>query len=371
VTIVVEPFSEKHITAVRQFNKRISDGRVPYQFPESPVPRWLPRRDSFPLYQECFVALNGGIVHGGYILKQQAFVCNDKETVMAGYQLPISEGTVDRQYTPVGPFMVKDALKRQPLLYCLGMGGETEAIVRMLKAMKWSMVACPFYFRVNHAFQFFRNVVYLRRKWSTKVMLDILAFSGMGSVGVKSLQSLKGASQHVTSDFTSKVVEDFSSCADDVWQRARHLYSMIAVRDSAVLNTLYPKRSDRFTRIKVHCRGEAVGWAVVLNTKMEGHNYFGQMRVGSVIDCLAVEGHELSVVAMATRFLEKEKVDIIITNQLHDSWCKAFSSSGYLRGPSNFIFMTSPQLSEMLHPFEQNRSKIHMTRGDGDGPINL
>jgi hypothetical protein len=371
VPIVVEPFADKHVPAVRDFNKRISDGRIPYRFPESPVPQWLPRRESIPLYQECFVALEEDSVRGGYILKHQAFVCNGKTTMIAGYQLPISEGTVNRQYALVGPLMVKDALKRQPLLFGLGMGGEHEAIVRMLKAMKWNMVSCPFYFKVIHPFQFFRKIVYLRQKWYTKAILDILAFSGTGWITVKSLQLLKRVNQPISADITSEVVERFSFCADDVWNRAKHLYAMIAVRDSSILNTLYPETSKRFTRINVLRRGEVIGWAVVLNTRMEAHSYFGRMRVGSVIDCLAVEGEELSVVAMASQLLERSKVDIIVTNQLHDSWCKAFSYDGYLRGPSNFLFATSPQLSEMLQPVEANRSKIHMTRGDHDGPINL
>ena len=369
--IVVELLSDKHVPAVREFNKRISYGRVPYRFPESPVPAWLPRRESVPLYQESFVALDGDAVRGGYILKQQAFVCNGETIMIACYQLPISEGIVNRQYALVGPLMVKDALKRQPLLYGLGMGGENEAIVRMLKAMRWNIVSCPFYFKINHPFQFFQEIVYLKRKRSTKAMLDILAYSGVGWIAVKSLQLLKRVTQQITADVTSEVVDCFSSFADDVWRRAKHLSAMIAVRDSAILSTLYPGASKRFTRINVLRGGEVIGWAVVLSTKMDGHNYFGNMRVGSVVDCLAVKGEEISVIAMATQFLQREKADIIVTNQLHNSWCKAFSGNGYLRGPSNFIFATSPKLSERLHPFETNCSKIHMTRGDGDGPIHL
>lgn len=371
MSIVVERLSDEHIHAVQSFNRRIIAEGVPYRFPESSVPHWLPQRDSVPLYQEQFVAVDGNTVRGGYILKQQAFDCNGKTTMIAGYQLPLSEGIVNRQYVLVGLSMLRDALNRQPLLYGLGMGGENEAIVRLLKAMKWSMVSCPFFFKVNHPYEFFREIIYLRRKWSNKVMVDILAYSGLGWLVVKSLHLIHRMRRQVAPDVTSEVVERFSSYADDVWSRAKHLYSMIAVRDSAILNTLYPSTSKRFTRIKVQRRGEVIGWAVVLNTKMDGHNYFGQMRVGSVIDCLAVEGEELSVVAMATQLLERWKVDIIITNQLHDSWCKAFSSNGYLSGPSNFIFAASPQLSERLHPFETSHSKIHMTRGDGDGPINL
>jgi hypothetical protein len=104
----------------------------------------------------------------------------------------------------------------------------------MLKAMKWSIVSCPFFFKVERPFQFFRQIVYLRRKRSTKAMLDILAFTGVGWIAVKSLQFSKRVSKQITADVTCEVVERFSSWADDIWKRAKHLYSMIAVRDSTI-----------------------------------------------------------------------------------------------------------------------------------------
>jgi hypothetical protein len=153
--------------------------------------------------------------------------------------------------------------------------------------------------------------------------------------------------------------------------QARDHYAMIAVRDAAILNTLYPNSDKRFRRIRVLRRGAVVGWAVVMSTQMRDHSYFGDMRVGSVVDCLAVPGAEPQVVAMATQYLVWHRVDIIVTNQLHDAWCKAFARNGYLHGPSNFLFAVSPKLAETLHPFEVNVSRVHMTRGDGDGPIHL
>src|SRR5687768_2770079 len=98
----MESYSDKHVPAVRDFNKRIGQKGVSYRLPESPVPQWLPHRDSIPLYQESFVALEGESVRGGYILKQQAFICNGQTRMIAGYQLPISEGVVNRQYTLLG-----------------------------------------------------------------------------------------------------------------------------------------------------------------------------------------------------------------------------------------------------------------------------
>src|SRR5687767_9428723 len=98
----MEPFSDRHIPAVRDFNKRISEGGIPYRFPESPIPRWLPRRDTIPLYQESFVAREDNMVRGGYLLKRQPFTCNGELLMTGDYQLPVSEGPIDSRYGLVG-----------------------------------------------------------------------------------------------------------------------------------------------------------------------------------------------------------------------------------------------------------------------------
>ena len=371
MTITIERYTNDHVPAVREFNKRIKAGGSSYRIPESPVSNWLPQRDSIPLYVQYFVALEGNTVRGMYILKPQAFACNGEVTMIAGYHLPISEGVVDSCYALVGFLMLKDALKRQPLLFGLGGGSYDEPIARMLKAMKWSMFSCPFYFKVNHPFGFLREIIYLRHKRSMRIILDSLAFSGLGWMAIKSLQSLRGLTQRAAADCRSEEVENFSLWADEIWKQAKDHYAMIAVRDAATLNTLYPSSNDRFRRIKVLRRGKVIGWAVMLNTKMRDNKYFGSLRVGSVVDCLAISGEESQVVAMATQALESSGVDIIVTNQLHRSWCKAFSDNGYLVGPSNLIFAVSPQLAQKLHPFDRNVSNVHVTRGDGDGPYNL
>ena len=366
-----ESYSDAHVQAVKDFNRRMTEGGAPQGIAESPIPKWLPAQAGMPLYQEYFVVLDDRGVHGGYILKHQPFWLNGESAQVADYRFPLSEGIVNSRYGLVGLLTVKDAMRRQPLSFGLGMGSRSEAVARLLKIVKWKMVDCPFFFYVNRPFRFLRGIAHLRRRTERRLALDLLAFSGLGWLGLKCVQGFRAFRPSGTSGTTIEEVDVFGSWSDDVWDRAKKAYRFIAVRDRAMLDRLYPASDERFSRILVQRAGEAIGWAVMLDTTMKEHKQFGNLRIGSIVDCLAVPGTERAVVAAATLFLRRRKVDMIVSNQLHRDWCDAFGSCGYLAGPSNFLFAAAPELERQLDPFEEVSRLVHMTRGDGDGPINL
>jgi hypothetical protein len=143
------------------------------------------------------------------------------------------------------------------------------------------------------------------------------------------------------------------------------------MRDSKVLNILYPKESKRFIRLKILKDNKPIGWAVVLDTQLSNHKQFGNMRLGSIIDCLAFPENSYDVVKCASGFLKNRGVDLIISNQADQRWCAGLKQAGFFKGPSNFIIAASKKLSELLMPFDKNITSFHINRGDGDGPINL
>jgi hypothetical protein len=104
---------------------------------------------------------------------------------------------------------------------------------------------------------------------------------------------------------------------------------------------------------------------------MSGHKQFGSMRVGTIVDGLALPEHAPRVIAAAARCLEARGADVIVSNQAHAAWCSALKRAAFMRGPSNYVFAVSRQLAQRLHPFEVNQHKIHLNRGDGAGPIHL
>lgn len=370
--IVIAPYSQDHEEGVKAFNARLRAGGATLTFPESHVPTWLPKVDGHSVYHEYYLAVDDQVVRGAYILKHQLFWIAGALQRLAEYRLPFSEGQVDNRFASVGVQMYLDAMRKQPLLYTVGIGGYEEAAAQMLIKAGWSTWPVPFYFRVLRPAAFLRNIVYLRRSAVRRAALDVLALSGAGHVAVGAYQAWKTRGRPKDfSPYDAQTQAEFGPWADSIWAGAYQHYSMIGLRDAATLNITYPASDPRWTRLKVSSGGMPVGWAVLLSVPMQGHNYFGNMRVGSLVDCLALPGYEAKVTRAALEHLKGTGADIVVSNLSHRDWRRALEVAGFQLGPSNFIFAASKRVAAMLDPFEVEKERVHMTRGDGGGPQNL
>ncbi len=368
MTIRVEPYDPSHIEAVRAFNQRLATGGVPDQFPETPVPRWLPRVGNRSVYEEYFVAMEDRDARGGYVLKHQRFQVRGEEMTIGHYRFPLAEGTTSPRHAPVGAQLLFDCLRRHPLVYSLGIGGEDESHAKVLKAAGWITWLVPFYFRVLRPGRFLRNIRPLRRTQWRALACDLAALTGLGALALLSYQRLR-TRQTAPVDYVA--VPRFDTWVDHVWAAGKTRFDLVAVRDTETLDVLYPARRAKFIRLRVRAAGEDVGWAVCLCTPMHENKYFGNMQLGSLVDCFAAPGQERSVVEAAVTELRRRCADIVVTNQSHSAWCVALEQGGFLRGPSNFLFAASRQLASRLQPFESVREAIHLTRGDGHGAVHL
>jgi hypothetical protein len=365
-------YSEPQIEAVRQFNDRLKAGGAANRFPLSPVPAWLPHSADRRLFQEYFVAADGdGAVRGAYILKHQEFWVRDRVVSLADFQLPISEGIVDRRYSPVAVQLLRDALARQSLLFGLGMGGYDQAVARLLVAAGWRIWPVPFLFRIVHPPRFLHNIAFLRRSRPRAVALDALAYTGVGWAGVHAVQRFCRPKPPRDPSIVADPVTEFGDWADLLWEACRTGYGMCAVRDAEVLRILYPGGNEKFIRLKVMRREKCIGWAVCLDTQLAGHRQFGNLRLGSLVDCFAAPEDGAAVAVAAREVLEKRDVDLIVSNQAHAAWLSALRMAGFLSGPSNFLLTISPGLTQVLKAARVEDRDVHINRGDGDGPINL
>ncbi len=357
----IEPYSRLHESAVLSFNARLAAGGSRYKLP-APAPPEL----------EGFLALDGADVRGGYFVKHQSFLVAGSPTRVQHLELPLSEGSVDPRHSPVGVQILLHAQRRHPLMYSLGIGGLELPLPRMLGTMGWRFRLVPFFFRVVRATPFLRNIAILRGTSLRRVAADALAASGIGRALFAAVHAARTTPSLSLRVHHAEVVDSFGPWADDVWTMAHPTLSLVATRDAAALRRAYPQAESRFIRVRVARAAATVGWAVLLATDMRAHPHFGSMRVGTLVDCLAVPGHERAVVDAATRELDRRGVALIVTNQQHASWRTALARAGYLSGPSNYAFGTSKRLGGALgDDHDTAAARVHLTRGDGSGPIHL
>jgi len=371
--IKIIPYSDNHIALVKDFNIRLKAKGINFQFPESNQSPLLPHYKERAIYQDYYLAIeNDSIVRGGYILKQQNFILNNNITAIGNYQLPLSEGTIDKKYNMLGIQMLSDVMKKQSLLYSLGMGGLDKQLPQLLSAMGWRVQKVPFYFKACHPRIFLKEMPFLHRQPLPGSLCNIAAATGLGAAGIKLWQwSLTKRHTSIT-DYKIETAPLFDERTDKLCTDCSKEYSLLAQRSQEVLNILYPPEDKRFYRLIISDANNSLsGWAVLLDTKMEDNKYFGNLRVGTIADCLAKPEQAKIVIAAAVNFLVKRNVDIIISNQSHSWWCAALSDSGFLKGPSNFILALSKGLTLKISETDPNFRKIHFNRGDGDGPIHL
>ena len=354
MALEILPYTADAAPAVRDFNARLRAGGAPadQQFPEPADPDLIPG-------SELFVAVEDGKVRGGYILRRQRFTAGGAEVTAAHYRLPLSEGIVDRTYAMLGLRLVRDALAREPRLYALGMGSFDKPLPQMLKSLKWQLCEVPFHFLVVHPSRFLRNIRPLRTSALRRIVMDTAAVTGAGWLGMKAL-GMARTPRSAACDPAAR----FAGWADEVWQRSVADYALVARRDAATLDELYPVEEARFLRVRA-----AGGWAVLLDTQMRGHKQFGDLRVGTIVDCLAPAGSAGAVVRAAASLLAQRGVDLIISNQLHEAWSRALVDGGFRLGPSNYLLALSPKFAACAAGAPQTR--FHVNRGDGDGPIHL
>ncbi|MFZ0201972.1 MAG: hypothetical protein WB523_18895 [Candidatus Sulfotelmatobacter sp.] len=368
MAIVIQPYREKHQAAVADFNRRLqAAGAAPdLVFYGSAEPQWLSPAKSSSLYNEFFVALDNGVVRGCYALKHQdLWFAGGKTLSVAYYHHPLSEGIVNKSYAVVGSLLLRDAMQRASLLYCLGMGGYDRPLPRMLVGLGWSHYLLPFYFRVVHPNRFLREMNGLRTSPLRRLAMDIGAFTGAGWLALKAHQGFSGIKSPRAANVTVEEIPEFREWADSLWEQNKKSFAMTAVRDYANLRLLYSAPQTHLTKLRIRRDGKDIGWAVAGERRKDPK--FGALRVGSIVDCWASPEDCLPVVRAAAHNLEEKRVDLIVSNQSHQSWCAAFESAGFMTTESTFIFAASKPLAALLQPFDETKYRIHFTRADGDG----
>jgi hypothetical protein len=368
MTLVVRPYLAHDIEGVRAFNRRLAVGGIEFQFPETHISRDFPPLHGRLISQEHFVAVDEtGAVRGAYILKTEPFWIEGREQLVCNFQLPLSEGIIDKKWAMAGVRLLTDALKRNPLLYCLGMGGTARALPQMLARFGWDLLEVPFYFRVLQGTNFARELQAVGGPTASALRLAArMGLASMGTKGWNLWSRIRAPSRSRRNDV--EIVEEYSLEVDANRIALLKDISCAAVRSSATLAERFLKDDKRFLRLVLRGpHAQVEGWALVGLSQLKNHKQFGDMRLGSIIDGMASEGAEAALIQECLRVLGDLGADLVVSNQTNRRWCTALEDNFFVSGPSNFALARSPKLAALA----PDSSRLHFTRGDGDGPINL
>lgn len=360
-------FDAARSEAVKAFNRRMVAGGSTWQFPESAVPNWLARVEGSAVFQEFFVAADAELVRGAYALQRRPARIGDEELSIGAWYLPVSEGAVDPKHALVAMLLMRDALRREPLSYGLGMDGMDSQLSKLAGALRCERRLVPFFVRIEHGGPVAREARYLRKgRWLSRA-LDLAAATGLASLGAKALKlALRNGPR--LGGATVETVAEFGPWADELWQRCRAHYSFIELRDAATLARIYPSERPRFERLRIARGGQAIGWAVLQRAEMQDNPNFGSLRVGRITDVFAAPADAAVVVRAAADTLAARGVDLMLSNQLHPAWCDALRRNAFLPGPSNYVFAPTARLAERIRAVDPEYRRVHVNRGDGDGP---
>ncbi|HVH08853.1 MAG TPA: hypothetical protein VM736_03575 [Gemmatimonadales bacterium] len=364
----VTPFTPEYVPAVRAFNGRLAAAGVPWRFPETAVPDWLPRTADAPVWQEYFVLVDDGAVRGACALKRQTATLGGIPQRVGSFYWPLSEGAVDRAFAPVATQLLRAAHALEPLLFLIGMGGAHTPTARLVRALRWRLAPVPFYFRALHPVRFLRRLSYMRKRAVVARALDIAAITGFGWLGLTLAQGARRALTRRDRTARAEPVSRFGAWADTIWAASAAGCSFAGVRDASALNATYPSRDDGMLRLCVSRDGTPAGWAVVQDVRLEASEHFGDLRVGTIVDCCAPAHDATAVIALSTAHLAERGVDLIITNQSHWAWRRALVANGFLRGPTSWMLALSPELGARIGVLDPAGRALHLNRGDGDGP---
>jgi hypothetical protein len=370
----LEPLSAPLVAAVEAFHSRLeAQGGPPYRFGtrvHTPADAASPS----PMRMETWLAVEKEHVRGGILLRHLWMDSATGRVPAVNIQLPLSEGTVDRRYSHVGTWLIRSVQQREPRVFAVGMGSMEQPLPRLLAALRWTVVPVPFFFHVHRPSRFLREMPMLRRTPARHLLAAAAAYTGVGFMGERvgtGVRTLLRRGMRRVRKLDVTPLEDWGPWATDIWERVRAANSLAVVRDEASLRVLYPPVGDRTRCYRVEHGGRAVGWFVLLTTRMQDSAYFGNLHVGTILDAQSIDGFERDVLAAARRTLYSLGVDLSVTNQLHATWQGACEENGYWRGAANFLFAASPALLKAAGTEGDVLARVHLTRGDGDGRIHL
>src|SRR3954447_2773341 len=290
------PNSPEYSAAIADFNRRLQERKAPTSFLLSE--EVMREESGSSIRRQQFLATDSEAVRGGVIELDQPGWLNGEPVRALNYQSPLSEGIADSRYAAVGLEIVRFMQKRSAAVYIVGMGSASNPLPRLLKAAGWTLKDIPFLYRVHRASSFLKELRPLRSSFPKRAAANIARWTGLGAAAL----ALKQRSR-VRPAATIRPQTEWGDWADELWSRVRQKCSFAVERERKSLEWMYPAHDLRIRIFLVQKGSDPVGWGVCFDTCMKNNRYFGNMRVGSILDCVALDDYEAETAALVNQQL--------------------------------------------------------------------
>lgn len=364
---------ESDLPAVSRFNSRLKAGGVVEEMPMDPsLPgEMMYRPEGFPIYRRMIIAEDGQEIRAAMLLCHHNLFINGECRPFCWTKLPLSEGKVDAKYSLAIIQLIRKALEYQPFMMGVGAGTPDSDGYRLFSKLRWRYQSIPFFFYPVNATAVLRRLRYLKREAKLRYGSMLAAYSGAGAI-ISGLLAVRRRLSGALYGYEYSEIERFDEWADRIFFNSLSEYPVAIRSDAASLNIVYPPDDRRYARIRVKRKGTQAdaGWIVVAAKQMVDNHYFGDLKVGTLVDGFGPSGDVPGLVAAGVDRLIGMGVDIIVANFSHAAWVKACRICGMFSGPSNFQIFVSPQGGPLLEescPLDH----LHVARGHSDGMDNL
>jgi hypothetical protein len=264
-----------------------------------------------------------------------------------------------------------------------GAGPVDKNSFRLLTMLNWRNRAVPFFFYPVKVTNVLLGLSYLKKHAKLRYGALLGAYSGLGA-GLSGLLALSRRIAPCLSGYEYSIEKAFGDWADRIFEDCLPDYGVTMRSDATTLNILYPPEKAGLTRLRVRRKdanhsagrdvgqdvGQDVGWILVASKRMTNNPYFGDLKVGTLVDGFGRAAEAPALVAAGIDHLADAGADIIVANFSHEAWVKACRRSGMFAGPDNYYHFVSPGGSPLFEDTCPPR-EIHVARGQSDGMWSL
>lgn len=364
---------DSDLSAIIRFNGRLKSGGIEEEMPLNPA---LPgeaqyRPEGFPIHRRMIIAEDGQEIRAAMLLCQHNVFIDGVKHDFYWTKLPLSEGKIDFKYSLAIIQLIRKTLENYPFMMGVGAGTPESDGYRFFARLKWRYQSIPFFFYPAKVTRVLRGLRYIKNNAKLRYGAIFGAYSGFGAV-LGGFLAIRRMLSTCFSGYEVTVVDRFDEWSDRIFVNSLSDYPVAIRSDEVSLNILYPPDDRRYIRLRVRRKKTRtdVGWIVVASKQMIDNHYFGDLKVGTLVDGFGRSEDVPGLVAAGIDHLIKLGVDIIVANFSHSAWANACRRYGMLSGPSNFNLFVSPKgepLLEDSYPLQE----IHIARGHSDGMDNL